>query len=452
MKKSQSKRDGGSTTTSGWSGRRMTRRQFTAMLSGLAAVAAVAPKAPAQVRGTTLNVLYGTWFVPAAETIFKAQLEDWGKQAGVTVNYESIQWPQIQAKVTAALAANAGPDIIQFWGFWPQLYRDHLVDVSDVVAGLVKDQGPLYDTCDRVCKVGGRYLAVPQTSAFPGLPNYRVSWVKEAGFDPDPAKMPNTWEKLEPLGRALKKAGHPMGQALGHSTSDPYAIYKLMWDYGIYETDESGKHVVFDAKAMTDVMTWFIGFWNEAFTPTGLSWDDTGNNRAFLTGQVGWTINGSSVYYAAKKDAPEVFKDMNHQPMFSGPKAKTAFSTMVEHAIPTYGKNQQAAKELIAYLAKKENYAKWFDVQISYLNGPTDYWGPDYAGWKTADPRLRPFADFAKYVRLPGYAGPPDARAAEVMSKFIIVDMFARAVSGKEDAKSAVQWAAEQLKAIYEKS
>ena len=38
------------------------------------------------------------------------------------------------------------------------------------------------------------------------------------------------------------------------------------------------------------------------------------------------------------------------------------------------------------------------------------------------------------------------------MSKFIIVDMFARAVSGKDEPKAAVQWAVEQLKAIYEKS
>ena len=164
-----------STGSSSWRSGKITRRQFTGLVSGLAAVGAVAPRAPAQVKGTTLNVLYGTWFVPAAETIFKDQLQEWGKQAGVTVNYESIQWPQIQAKVTAAIAANAGPDIIQFWGFWPQLYKDNLVDVSDVVAGLVKDQGPLYDTCDRVCKVKGRYLAVPQTSAFPSLANYRVS-------------------------------------------------------------------------------------------------------------------------------------------------------------------------------------------------------------------------------------------------------------------------------------
>jgi hypothetical protein len=48
-------------------------------------------QAPAQIKGTTLNVLYGTWFVPAAEELFKQQLQDWGKQAGVTVNYESIQ-------------------------------------------------------------------------------------------------------------------------------------------------------------------------------------------------------------------------------------------------------------------------------------------------------------------------------------------------------------------------
>ena len=409
-------------------------------------------QAPAQIKGTTLNVLYGTWFVPAAEELFKQQLQDWGKQAGVTVNYESIQWPQIQAKVTAAIAAGSGPDVIQFWGLWPHLYKDNIVEVSDIVDEMVKEQGKLYPSAETVCKVDGKYLAVPQSSAFPGMPNYRMSFVKEVGWDPDPAKMPATWEDLRKLGTELKKAGYPLGHALGHSTSDPHIIpYKLMWDYGVWETDETGKKVAFNVEEMTNVLDWFVGFWKDAFTDAGLSWDDTGNNRAFLTGQISWTFNGSSIYFAAKKDVPDVAEDMNHHALPAGPKAKTAFATQTEHAIMKYSKNQQAAKEMIRYLVKKENYQKWFDAQISYLNGPTEFWGPNHPSWQQADPKLRVFADFAQYMRMPGYMGPPNERAAEVFSKFIFVDMFAQAVSGQKTAKEAVQTAAEQLKAIYEK-
>ena len=33
----------------------------------------------------------------------------------------------------------------------------------------------------------------------------------------------------------------------------------------------------------------------------GLAWDDTSNNRAFLSGSIGATNNGASIYLEAKK-------------------------------------------------------------------------------------------------------------------------------------------------------
>jgi multiple sugar transport system substrate-binding protein len=47
-----------------------------------------------------------------------------------------------------------------------------------------------------------------------------------------------------------------------------------------------------------------------------------------------------------------------------------------------------------------------------------------------------------------GYAGPPSAKATEVYSKYIIVDMFAKAVQGMK-AEDAVKWAAGELQKIY---
>jgi multiple sugar transport system substrate-binding protein len=47
-----------------------------------------------------------------------------------------------------------------------------------------------------------------------------------------------------------------------------------------------------------------------------------------------------------------------------------------------------------------------------------------------------------------GWAGPPNAKATEVYSKYIITDMYAKAVQGMS-AEEAVKWAAGELRKIY---
>lgn len=47
-----------------------------------------------------------------------------------------------------------------------------------------------------------------------------------------------------------------------------------------------------------------------------------------------------------------------------------------------------------------------------------------------------------------GFAGPPSAKATEVYSKYVLTDMFAKAVQGMK-AEDAVKWAAGELRKIY---
>jgi len=52
-------------------------------------------------------------------------------------------------------------------------------------------------------------------------------------------------------------------------------------------------------------------------------------------------------------------------------------------------------------------------------------------------------------ARQVGYAGPPGRKATEVLSKYIIVDMFAKAIQGMKP-EDAVSWATGELKKVYE--
>ena len=62
---------------------------------------------------------------------------------------------------------------------------------------------------------------------------------------------------------------------------------------------------------------------------------------------------------------------------------------------------------------------------------------------------MKPFRYTGRGTRMIGYAGPANARAGEVYSKYVITDMYAKAVQGMPP-EDAVRWAEGELKRVYE--
>ena len=61
---------------------------------------------------------------------------------------------------------------------------------------------------------------------------------------------------------------------------------------------------------------------------------------------------------------------------------------------------------------------------------------------------MLPYRSAARNAHFAGFAGPPDRKAAEVLSKYIIIDMYAKAAQGMP-AEEAVKWAHEEVKKIH---
>ena len=91
----------------------MTRRQV--IKTGAAAAGAIALVGGfpyiSSAQNKTLNIVRGTYFIPAAQEIAKQQAEEFGKQAGVKVNADFLNWPDLQTKIGAGLQAG-GVDVI----------------------------------------------------------------------------------------------------------------------------------------------------------------------------------------------------------------------------------------------------------------------------------------------------------------------------------------------------
>jgi multiple sugar transport system substrate-binding protein len=435
----------------------MNRRDFLkgTGIAGGVAVAGVgemlaARRAPAFAQGTRLHVLRWVDFIPACDVELKRQAGDAGKALGAEIQFEFINANDLQPRITAAIQSGGGPDIIMMLHNWPHLYANGVVDVSDLAEWQVKDQGAYYGQSEAATKVGGKFLALPH-----GVVGLQMAYRKSLFQEVGQTTWPKTLEELRQVGMKLKKKGKPIGQTLAHTFGDaPAWSYPLMWSFGGAETDKDGRTAL-DSKGTVESVKFMQAFWKDACDEGGLAWDDTNNNRAFLAGEIACTLNGASIYIAAKRGQEKIkdergeplVRDIDHGPIPAGPAGPSAYHVAFSHAVMKYGKNQKLAKDFLKWLHGKEQFSKWFEVAEGFSVGSTKFW-EQHPLWTTIDPPMKIYRQAAATSRMFGYAGPPSAKATEVYSKYIIVDMYAKAVQGLA-AEDAVKWAAGELKKIY---
>ncbi len=434
------------------------RRTFLKGASAAAGIAAAglegilaAGRAPAHAQGTRLNILRWVDFIPACDVELKRQAGDASKALGAEVVFEFINANDLQARITAAIQSGSGPDIIMMLHNWAHLYQNGLVDVTDLGEWQGKDQGAYYAQSEAAAKDGRRWLALPH--GIVGLQfAYRKSWFDEVGQ----TSWPKTLEELRQVGMKLKKKGHPIGQTLGHTFGDaPAWSYPLVWGFGGAEVDKSGKKVVLDGKETLESVKFMQAFWKDACDEGGFAWDDTSNNRAFLSGEIAATLNGASIYIAAKRGQDKIkddkgepmVKDIQHGPIPSGPAGTWGYHVAFSHAVMKYGKNPKLAKDFLKWMHGKEQFGKWFQVAEGFSVGSTKYW-EQHPMWTTIDEPMKIYRQAAGASRMIGYAGPPSAKATEAYSKYILTDMYAKACQGTK-AEDAVKWAAGELGKIY---
>jgi multiple sugar transport system substrate-binding protein len=280
---------------------------------------------------------------------------------------------------------------------------------------------------------------------------YRKSWFDEIGV----TKFPETWEAYHDAGKKLKAKGHPIGQAVSHSFGDPPTfVYPLLWSFGGKEVEADGETLAINSKGTIDSVKFMTAFWKDTCDEGGMAWDDSSNNRAFLAGTISSTLNGASIYieslrkpdqYKTEKGEP-LNSDIQHAPLPKGSAGQFGLHTFFSHMLMGYSKNQKAAKDFLRWIHTPDNYEKWFISQKGFATPPTAKW-ESHKLW-SEDPVMEPYKVAGRLGQAPGYAGPAGKKAAEVLTKYIVIDMYAKAIQGMS-AEDAVKWAEGELKTIY---
>ena len=99
--------------------------------------------------------------------------------------------------------------------------------------------------------------------------------------------------------KGMNKNGTPAGMALGHASGDANGwLHWALWAHGGNLIDKDNK-VVINSPETAKALEYVKGLYDN-FIPGTASWNDSSNNKAFLAGELYLTVNGISIYVAAK--------------------------------------------------------------------------------------------------------------------------------------------------------
>ena len=390
--------------------RAISRRRFIGVTAGATAALSFGTFIRSGLGAARINVLTWSNTLNAMDDTLREQAKQYSKEKGVEVVFEFVNQTDLPTKTAAAIESGSG-DIVTTWSDGAHLHDKALINVGDIAEPLGKQLNGWTNIAKDICVVNKVWKAVPW-GIIPIAIVYRTDWAKEAGYD----KFPDTYDEMLVLCRKMKEKGHYSGFALGRAIGDSnQSHYPMLWAHG----------------------------------GAGLSWDDASNNRAFLAGELACTGNAASIYWAETKNAPQLRDVTNHALWPKGPAGRFGYSTSMGLGIYRFSKFQKECKAFLTWLMQPTQYSAWIGVGEGQIAGLANFYENDPV-WKK-DPKLEVIREIPKYVRMPGFPGPPTRHAAESMVKYVIVNMFARACKGTSTPETIKQAEAE-LKEIYAKA
>jgi multiple sugar transport system substrate-binding protein len=399
--------------------------------------------------GAKLNVLRWKRFVPAEDEAFMQIVAAFSKATGVEVNITNESFDDIQPKASVAANTGQGPDLV--WGLHslPHLFPDKVADMTDVADYLGKKYGGWVPAAEGTCKIGNKWIGIP-VAFNGGYINYRIKAMNDAGFK----EFPKDTAGLLELCKALKAKGTPSGFAMGHATGDANAwLHWMLWSHGGYLIDKDNA-VSINSPETAKSLEYCKALY-ETFIPGTASWNDSSNNKAFLSGELFLTANGISIYAAAQAagkggDAKQqaIADDMDHAAFPIGPTGKAQELQLCFPILQfQYSKVPNAGKAFIAFMMDAAQYGPWLSAAVGYLTQPLNEF--EKLPFWTADPKRTVYRDAAKRSLTAAGIGKMDEKAASAIADFIVVDMFANYCTGGADLKGAIAQAERAAKKLY---
>jgi ABC-type glycerol-3-phosphate transport system substrate-binding protein len=228
---------------------KMTRRRF---LTTTAGAAVAAPYVRGAYAAGKLSMGFWDHWVPNANNATTALVKEWAakEKVEVTIDYITSVGNKNLLTIAAEAQARSGHDIFAFPTWEPHAHAKELEPVDEVMAELIKQNGPVNPTVDYLAHADGHWVAVPATvgSQIKG-PCSRIDLMKQyAGVDVVamyPAGSPPkaeawTLDAMLKAAEACHKAGYPFGIGLGVTEDNVDTAGAIFQSFGAHLVDAKG--------------------------------------------------------------------------------------------------------------------------------------------------------------------------------------------------------------------
>ncbi|MGH3318624.1 MAG: ABC transporter substrate-binding protein [Streptosporangiaceae bacterium] len=368
---------------------RPARRDVLRGLGLAAAGASVAPLLNACGGGSSsssggLTVWWGKGFYEAEDEAVKKVVDEWSSKTGKKVSLQFYNTDDIETKVTSAVTAGQGPDILYQQNTRAQYlaYKGELAEIGEVVKS-----APLTANALKAArhynskKDASGYYAVPIMGWTTPLFHWKDMLAK-VGMDyaDAPSDWHGYWRFFEDAQKKYRGQGtskvYAIGWPMSTAAPDTHEHFQivirafggqLLNDDGTLATGAGAK------KALTEALAWVTNLYQKHYTPKGcISWDSGGNNTAFLNQQVLLTPNGSlSIPGAVQQDNHAKWEKIvttkwPDSPAGGPTPTPWKFGKMVLFA---KSDNQDTAKDLMKHIVRPKSIQK-------FLSGGRDRWFP----------------------------------------------------------------------------
>src|SRR2546421_598000 len=282
---------------------RMTRRHVLKQAGLAAAVTTPSPwwlvRTSHAQRAKKLVFWHVPNFTPLADDLQKQQVYEFAKQAGLKdgdVEYDVVANEQAQAKLAAAIEAGNPPDVMRLYESNVQFYAagGHLLDVHDLVEKMRNEPKGIFESAMTAVMYKGRALGVP-LAVNPWPVHARLDLLEQAKVE-----YPKTWDEFIETSKKIQSPPrlYAFGMCLGLVEDTTDNVMNLLWCYGGKMVESDNKTVVMNSAAnVAGVKTIEAMFKTHKIIPQGaISWDNSGNNKAYQSRQAAFVMNPSSIY------------------------------------------------------------------------------------------------------------------------------------------------------------
>ncbi len=384
-------------------------------------------------------------YVDTYNDLMKAKVDEFAKANNVEVDYVIVPSGDLKQKLSAAIESGNQPDLIVGDNTVVAEYieTNQLADVTDVIEGIDYKKTAL----NYAVFNNNSYLA-PLSFTAPGMYIRKDIW-GAAGLS-----APATWEELKEQAAKINDPengfyalGLPLG-ASGGGDAETF-VRTVILDFGGELVDENG-NITANSPETLEALEFIASLYEEGLCPPDtISWDDSGNNAAYLAGTVGLVCNSGSIITSMQNENTELLANTEIIQYPSATQDSVSYTLGGANVFGIFetGANTDVAKDFVSYYFSDTDYynkmveamgAMWQPVINGYDD--TDFWAEEgHIGWLKNSENLY----------LTTHPAPTESKAAVAFANQVCTKAMQEIVVNGTDPQKALDDLEVSLREIY---